>query len=170
MMKRTFDMLAAVLGLLVSWPVWVVAGALIKLDSPGPILFRQTRVGRGLRPFSIYKFRTMVEDAPSKGGPITVGEDAFFGYNVCLLTGSHDIHKFGKERKRTKPQTGCDIVIGPGAWVATNAIVLGPCVIGEHAVVAAGSVVTRDVPAYHVVAGNPARTIRRIEPPSSVST
>lgn len=103
-------------------------------------------------------------------GKITVGEDAFFGYNVCLLTGSHDIHKFGKERKRTKPQTGCDIVIGPGAWVATNAIILGPCVIGEHAVVAAGSVVTRDVPAYHVVAGNPARTIRRIEPPSSGGT
>lgn len=76
MMKRTFDLLAAILGLLVSWPFWVAAGVLIKLDSPGPILFRQTRIGRGLRPFSIYKFRTMVEDAPSKGGPITVGEDA----------------------------------------------------------------------------------------------
>ncbi len=100
-------------------------------------------------------------------GRVTVEEDAFFGYNVCLLTGRHDVTKFGKERKRTVPREGCDIVIRRGAWVATNAIVLGPCEVGEHAVVAAGSVVTRDVPPYHIVAGNPARTIRRIEPPAA---
>lgn len=98
-------------------------------------------------------------------GSITVEENAFFGYNVCLLTGRHDITKFDKERKRTVPDGGCDIVIGRGAWVATNAIILGPCTIGEHAVVGAGSVVTKDVPPCHVVAGNPARVIRQLEPP-----
>lgn len=98
-------------------------------------------------------------------GRITVEENAFFGYNVCLLTGRHDVNKFDKERKQAVPREGCDIVIRRGAWVATSAIVLGPCEVGEHSVVGAGSVVTRDVPPYHVVAGNPARVIRRIEPP-----
>ena len=99
-------------------------------------------------------------------GRVTVEENAFFGYNVCLLTGRHDVTKFGKERKRAVPQEGCDIMIRRGAWVATNAIILGPCEVGEHAVVGAGSVVTKDIPPYHVVAGNPAKVIRRLEPPA----
>lgn len=76
MMKRAFDLIAAGLGLLVSWPLFVVAAVLIKLDSPGPILFKQVRIGRGFRPFVIYKFRTMVEDAAQKGGLLTIGRDA----------------------------------------------------------------------------------------------
>jgi lipopolysaccharide/colanic/teichoic acid biosynthesis glycosyltransferase len=48
---------------------------LIKLDSKGPVFFRQERVGQGLRNFVIYKFRTMVEDAPRRGGQITAGAD-----------------------------------------------------------------------------------------------
>ena len=76
MMKRICDVIVAVIGLLLSWPLWLVVGALIKLDSRGPILFRQIRVGRVFRPFSIYKFRTMVLDAVTRGGPITIGQDA----------------------------------------------------------------------------------------------
>ncbi|WP_447603628.1 polysaccharide biosynthesis protein [Nitrospira sp. Nam80] len=75
MIKRIFDLLFAALALAVAFPLFVVIGMLIRLDSPGPIFFRQVRVGRGLRPFSIYKFRTMVIDASSKGGLLTVGED-----------------------------------------------------------------------------------------------
>ncbi len=76
MIKRTCDLVIALLGILVTWPVWVIAGTLIKLDSPGPVLFRQTRIGRSFRPFSIFKFRTMVMDAPTRGGAITIGRDA----------------------------------------------------------------------------------------------
>jgi lipopolysaccharide/colanic/teichoic acid biosynthesis glycosyltransferase len=47
----------------------------IKLDSPGPVFFRQERIGRRFRPFLIYKFRTMVQEAPQLGGPITFGAD-----------------------------------------------------------------------------------------------
>ena len=75
MMKRTFDLFSAVIGLLVCTPLFVVAAALIKLDSRGPILFNQERIGKGFRPFFIYKFRTMVEDAPQRGGALTVGRD-----------------------------------------------------------------------------------------------
>ncbi|WP_447979343.1 polysaccharide biosynthesis protein [Candidatus Nitrospira bockiana] len=75
MTKRTFDVVSAAIGLLVCWPLFVVVAVLIKLDSPGPVLFRQLRVGRGLKPFYIYKFRTMIVDAAAHGGPLTVGED-----------------------------------------------------------------------------------------------
>lgn len=76
MIKRVCEVAIAVVALLVSWPLWVIAATLIKLDSAGPIFFRQTRVGRGFRPFSIYKFRTMVRDASAQGDPITIGQDA----------------------------------------------------------------------------------------------
>ena len=61
--KRSFDAAAATAGLIVLSPFVLVAAALIKLDSPGPVIFRQTRVGRGGRPFQMWKFRTMVDDA-----------------------------------------------------------------------------------------------------------
>ena len=75
MMKRTLDVIASALGLLLIWPIWIVVAILIKLDSRGPILFKQIRIGKGFRPFAMYKFRTMVEDASLKGGPITIGQD-----------------------------------------------------------------------------------------------
>lgn len=95
-------------------------------------------------------------------GNITVGEYAFFGHSVSVLTGTHDINSFDRARQVGVPKTGRDIVIGRGAWVSSNALVLGPCRIGEHAVVAAAAVVTGDVPAYTVVAGTPARRVKTI--------
>ncbi len=74
-MKRLFDIVMAVLGLLLLFPLLLLVALLIKLDSPGPIFFRQERIGKKLRPFFIYKFRTMVHDASCKGGLITVGAD-----------------------------------------------------------------------------------------------
>ncbi len=57
--KRALDLTGALVGLLLLWPVLSVVALLIVLDSPGPVLFRQTRIGFNGRPFSIYKFRTM---------------------------------------------------------------------------------------------------------------
>jgi acetyltransferase-like isoleucine patch superfamily enzyme len=97
-------------------------------------------------------------------GTVTIEPYAFLGHRVSLLTGTHDVNQFGLERQRAIPPEGRDIHIGEGAWVASNATVLGPCRIGAHAVVAAGSVVIDDVPAYAVVAGTPARVVSRIDP------
>ena len=75
--KRLFDVLLAGLGLLLLWPVLLLIAVWIKLDSPGPVFFRQERVGRHGRLFRIHKFRTM---APQRGGmaglQLTVGADA----------------------------------------------------------------------------------------------
>lgn len=100
-------------------------------------------------------------------GHITVGEHAFFGHNVSVLTGTHDVKKFGSERQQAIPKEGRDVVIGEGVWLASNVTVLGPCTIGDHAVVGACSLVQEDVEPYAVVAGIPAKEIRRLEPPGS---
>jgi acetyltransferase-like isoleucine patch superfamily enzyme len=96
-------------------------------------------------------------------GSLTVAADAFFGHRVCVLTGTHDVTRRGRERQLAIPDAGRDIHIGEGAWVGSGAIVLGPCRIGAHAVVAAGAVVTGDVAPATVVAGVPARVVRVLE-------
>jgi len=100
------------------------------------------------------------------GGHVTVGEHAFFGHNVSVLTGTHDVKKFGAERQKAIVGEGRDVVIGEGVWIASNATVVGPCTIGDHAVVGACSLVQRDVEPYTIVAGLPAREIRRIDRPN----
>lgn len=75
MIKRAFDLTASASGLLLLSPIFCLIAVLIKLNSQGPVFFRQERIGRHFRPFRIYKFRTMVADAPEKGGPITIGDD-----------------------------------------------------------------------------------------------
>jgi len=74
-MKCIFDILMATIGLVILAPLFLIVAVLIKLDSPGPIFFRQERMGRGFRPFFIYKFRTMVWDTLGKGRTITVDND-----------------------------------------------------------------------------------------------
>ena len=71
-MKRAFDIFFSSVGLLVLLPVFIVVAVCIKIDSPGPVFFKQVRVGRKGKDFSIYKFRTMsvTKDA---GSLVTIG-------------------------------------------------------------------------------------------------
>lgn len=73
--KRLFDLAVAGSALIVLSPLLLAVAAWIKLDSPGPVFFRQVRIGRHGVPFRIHKFRTMVADAPQRGGALTVGAD-----------------------------------------------------------------------------------------------
>lgn len=73
--RRLFDASAAALGLLVLSPLLLVVAVSVAASSPGPVFFRQVRVGRGGEPFNILKFRTMRTDAERTGGQLTVGED-----------------------------------------------------------------------------------------------
>lgn len=73
MAKRVFDLFGAALALALLWPLLLALALWIRLDSPGPALFRQQRVGRHGVPFAIHKFRTMAHGAP--GPALTVGDD-----------------------------------------------------------------------------------------------
>ena len=95
-------------------------------------------------------------------GTITVGEHTFAGHNVSIITGTHDYTLTLQQRMRDIPRTGHDIEIGTGVWIGSNAVILGPCRIGDHAVIAACAVVTGDVAPYTIVAGVPAKPIRQI--------
>ena len=75
-MKRLFDILCVLGGLFILSPIFIVIAVLIKIDSKGPVYFRQERVGMNGVLFRIFKFRTMVVDAEKLGLKITVGGDA----------------------------------------------------------------------------------------------
>ena len=74
-LKRLMDVTVSGCALLVLWPVLLLIAAAIKIDDPGPVFYRQVRVGRGGKHFRIFKFRTMIVDADKKGLAITVGRD-----------------------------------------------------------------------------------------------
>jgi acetyltransferase-like isoleucine patch superfamily enzyme len=95
-------------------------------------------------------------------GTITIGDDTFFGHGVTVLTGAHDVAQREAARRESVPTSGRDVVIGRGVWIASNATIVGPCAIGDHAVIAAGAVVCDDVPESTMVAGVPARTVRSV--------
>jgi sugar transferase (PEP-CTERM system associated) len=69
-LKRTVDIIASSLGLLLSLPVWLLTIVAIKLDSRGPVFFRQPRVGQDGEEFNVLKFRTMRRDAEKQSGPV----------------------------------------------------------------------------------------------------
>jgi acetyltransferase-like isoleucine patch superfamily enzyme len=98
-----------------------------------------------------------------QSGQIVIEDDVSFGHNVSLLTGTHLTEAMGRDRMTAVPPTGSDITVCRGAWVASNATILGPVRIGEHAVVAAGAVVTKDVASHTLVAGVPAVLVRRVD-------
>ncbi|MGO1923901.1 MAG: sugar O-acetyltransferase [Jeotgalicoccus sp.] len=91
-------------------------------------------------------------------GGITIGDGSLIGHNVVLATINHDYNPSNRGTMFLKP-----IVLEKNAWIGSNATVLPGITIGENSVVAAGSVVTKDVPANTIVAGNPAKFMSDLE-------
>jgi acetyltransferase-like isoleucine patch superfamily enzyme len=91
-------------------------------------------------------------------GGLDIGDDVMISPNVNLITASHPLDP----STRRAVTIGKPIVIGRNVWIAAGATIIGGVTVGENSVVAAGSVVTKDVPANTLVGGNPARIIRSI--------
>ena len=98
----------------------------------------------------------------TRSGSIYIDEYVRFSHNCMVITGKHnyeakDVHKFGE----VVPE-GRDVRIGRGSWITSGVIILGGVTIGQHCVIAAGSVVIEDIPDYSFAAGIPARVVRSI--------
>lgn len=93
-------------------------------------------------------------------GGITIGNDVFIGPKVNLITINHDPNPENRSATYSRP-----ILIEDKVWSGINSTILPGVRIGYGAIVGAGSVVTKDVPAMTVVAGNPARVVRKITTP-----
>lgn len=91
-------------------------------------------------------------------GGITIGDSSLIGHNVVLATINHDLNPRNHRKNHYAP-----ITIGSHVWIGSNATILPGVNIGNWAVVAAGSVVTKDVPAYTAVGGIPAKVLKTIE-------
>ncbi len=91
-------------------------------------------------------------------GGITIGDGSLIGHQVVLATLNHDLNPKNRANMVAKP-----IVIGKNVWIGAHATVLSGVNIGDNAVIAAGAVVTKDVPENAIVAGVPARIIKTIK-------
>jgi len=74
-LKRFFDIFFSVIGIIILFPVMLVIAAAIKLDSKGPVIYKQDRLGKNGRIFKIYKFRTMIENAEKMGSGLFTFEN-----------------------------------------------------------------------------------------------
>lgn len=91
-------------------------------------------------------------------GGVTLGDGCQIGHNVVFATLNHGIS--AEDRVHTYP---APIVLGKNVWVGSNSTILQGVTVGDNAIIAAGAVVTKDVPANTIVGGVPAKTIRSIE-------
>jgi len=90
-------------------------------------------------------------------GGVTIGDDCLIGHNTVLATLNHDLDPTKRADLHPAP-----IVIGRNVWIGANVTVLPGATIGDNAVIAAASVVTKDVPADTIVVGSPARAVRTV--------
>ncbi|NOY40510.1 MAG: acyltransferase [Planctomycetes bacterium] len=101
----------------------------------------------------------------TSSGTITIGDQTFTGHSVSILTGTHDYSLQMADRMKNFPKEGGDIVIGKGVWIGSNAVLLGPCSIADHAVIAAGAIVTAgsEIPEGGIAVGVPARVVKTVK-------
>jgi maltose O-acetyltransferase len=93
-------------------------------------------------------------------GGVVIGDDSMIAAHSAIVTGTHDIEAVRKGYKYRDTMSLRPVVIGKNVWIGTSATILPGVTIGDDAVVAAGAVVTKDVPPRTLVAGVPARSIR----------
>lgn len=130
----------------------------------GPIYFDfGTNISMGKDSYANFNFTVLDE------GKVSIGSSVFIGPNVSLLTAIHPLcHQDRNSFNNTKTgnitnlEYTASITIGDNCWIAANVTICGGVTIGEGCVIGAGSVVTKDIPANSLAAGNPCRVIRPI--------
>ncbi len=90
---------------------------------------------------------------------VVIGDNCQIAPNVSIYTAGHPVHPAARN---TMYEYGISITIGDNVWIGGNVVICPGIRIGDNVVIGAGSVVTRDIPAWSLAAGNPCRVIRRI--------
>ncbi len=96
-------------------------------------------------------------------GPVTIGNDVMLAQNIVLSGLNHSYEDISKPISLQKQSTSM-ITIGDEVWIGANVVIVAGVTVGKHSVIAAGSVVTKDVPPFSVVAGNPAKILKAYNP------
>lgn len=104
--------------------------------------------------------RTIIGLSCTVIGPVNIGDDVMLAQNIVMSGLNHGYQAIDMPISEQKCTTA-QIIIEDEAWIGANAIITSGVTVGKHSVVAAGSVVTKDVPPYSIVAGNPARLIKQ---------
>ena len=106
--------------------------------------------------------------------PVTIGDNVFFGPNCAVMTPLHPLLPLERNQKPHADGSMYDdeyaapITIGDDCWIASNVVICGGVTIGSGCVIGAGSIVTKDIPAGMLAAGNPCRVIRKITEEDSI--
>ena len=98
-------------------------------------------------------------------GPVTIGDDVRLAQNIVLSGLNHNYEDVSKPIHAQGVSTA-EIIVEDETWIGANTVVVAGVTIGKHSIVAGGSVVTKDVPPYSVVVGNPARVVKTYNPDS----
>ena len=142
-------------------------GRNVSFDARGIYSYENIEIGNEVN----LGYRPILIAAKSK---IVIGSHVMFGPEVTIRGGNHRIDIVGRNMidiggKEKRPEDDPGVVIEDDVWIGTRAIILAGAKIGRGAVVGAGAVVTKSVPPYAVVGGNPARIIRMRFDPEAIA-
>ncbi|MEU6078098.1 CatB-related O-acetyltransferase [Micromonospora sp. NPDC047074] len=137
---------------------FAVRGGRVVFDPDGVYTYETIELGANVD----LGYRPVLMAARSR---IRIGDNVMFGPEVTIRGGNHRVDRVGVPMIAVRKQPGDEqhdrgVTIGDDVWVGTRAIILQGVTVGRGAVIGAGAVVTRSVPPYAIVAGNPARVIR----------
>ncbi|MEI6887720.1 MAG: acyltransferase [Bacteroidota bacterium] len=96
-------------------------------------------------------------------GPVTIGNDIMLAQNIVLSGLNHSFEDLSKPISHQK-QTTSMITVEDEVWIGANVVIVAGVRVGKHSVIAAGSIVTKDVPPFSVVGGNPAKILKAYNP------
>ena len=95
-------------------------------------------------------------------GPVTIGNNVIFAQNIVMSGLNHSYENLNSPISKQRVTTAC-ITVEDECWIGANVVLTAGVKVGKHSVIAAGAVVTKDIPSYSVAVGNPARVIKKYD-------
>jgi maltose O-acetyltransferase len=136
----------------------LLAGVIFKKIGHEVTVLKGVNFGSGLN-IEIGDYSSLNADCWISNDTI-IGKDVMMGPEIIILSSSHNFERTDTPMREQGAPPRQPVYIGDDVWIGTRSIILPGVKVGDHAIVAAGSIVTKDVPEWSVVGGNPAKIIR----------